>query len=71
MKRITIDLKAGSREEGIEKLGERWYLVRVKAPKRKGKANAALLKLLGRHFKCNAILVSGHTSTRKIIELVE
>lgn len=69
MKRITVDVKAGSREEGVEDLGEERYLVKVKAPKKKGKANSAVLKLLQKYFGCRATMVSGHTSTRKIIEL--
>lgn len=67
--RITIDVKAESREEGIEEPGKGWYLVRVKAPRKKGKANTAVLKLLRRHFGCRAHIVSGYSSTRKIIEL--
>ena len=71
MKRITVNVKAGSREEGVEDLEEGHYLVKVKAPKKKGKANSAVLKLLQKHFGCRATIVSGHTSTRKIIELTE
>jgi uncharacterized protein (TIGR00251 family) len=71
LKKITVDVKVGSREEGVEDLGEGRYLVKVKAPKKKGKANSAVLKLLQRHFGCRATMVSGHTSTRKIIELEE
>ena len=71
LKRITVDVKAESHEEGVEDLGEGRYLVRVKAPKKKGKANSAVLKLLQRHFGSRATIVSGHTSTRKIIELTE
>jgi uncharacterized protein (TIGR00251 family) len=71
MMRITVDVRTGSREEGVEDLGEGRYLVRVKAPRKKGKANVAVLKLLRRHFGRRAIVVSGHTSTRKIIELVD
>lgn len=69
--RITVDVKADSREEGVEDLGEGHYLVRVKAPRRKGKANAAVLKVLRRHFGRHAAILSGHTSTRKIVELEE
>jgi len=68
---ITVDVKANSREEGVEDLGDGLYLVRVKAPRKKGKANSAVLKLLRRHFGCDATIVSGHRSTRKIIELVD
>ncbi len=69
--RITVDVKAESREEGIEDLGNGHYLVRVRAPRKKGKANAAVLKLLRKHFGREATIVSGHTSTRKIIELID
>ncbi len=69
--RITVDVKAGSRDELIEELGNGHYLIRVKAPRKKGKANAAVLKLLRRHFGRQAAIVSGHRSTRKIIELID
>ena len=68
---IKVDVKAESREEGVEDLGDGLYLVRVKAPRKKGKANTAVLKLLRRHFGRDATIVSGHRSTRKIIELVD
>jgi uncharacterized protein (TIGR00251 family) len=69
--RITVDVKAGAREEGVEKTGEGVYIVRVKAPRRKGKANAAVLHLLRRHLGLPVRIVSGHRSTRKIIEVEE
>lgn len=69
--RITVDVKAEAHEEEVEKLGEDWYLVKVKAPRRRGKANAAVLKLLRKHFGGNARIVTGLTSTRKIIEIEE
>lgn len=67
--RITVDVKVESREERVEKLGEGWFLVRVKAPRKKGKANIAVIKLLRRYFDCSVHIVSGFTSSRKIIEL--
>ncbi len=69
--RITVDVKAGSREEGVEELGEGRYLVRVSEPRQKGKANQAVLKLLKKHFGRQARLVSGATSTTKIVELLD
>jgi uncharacterized protein len=69
--RITVEVKAGSREEGVELIEEGRYLVKVKEPPQKGKANQAVLKLLKRHFGKQARLVSGATSTTKIIELIE
>ena len=69
--RITVDVKAESREEGVVELSDGWYLVSVKAPRKKGKANAAVLKLLKKHLGRSARIVSGHMSTRKIIELMD
>lgn len=69
--RITVDVKAEAREEGVEQLGEDWYLVRVKAPRRKGRANAAVLKLLQRHLGGRARIIRGFTSKRKIVEIEE
>ena len=69
--RITVDVKADSREDSVEELGEGHFLVRVKAPRKKGKANVAVLKLLRRYFGRQAVILSGHSSTRKIIELEE
>ena len=69
--KITVDVKAEAYEEKIEKLGEAWYLVRVKAPRKNGRANAAVLKLLRKHFGGNARIVRGLTSTRKIVVIEE
>ncbi len=69
--RITVDVKADSREDSVEDLGEGHFLVRVKAPRRKGKANIAVLKVLRRHFGRHAVILSGHTSRRKIVEIEE
>ena len=66
---ITVEVKADSREERIEKIGENRYAVRVKAARKKGKANKALLKLLKKHFGGTAIILSGHTSIIKIVEI--
>ena len=66
---IRVDVKTDASEEGLEKLGEDWYLVRVKAPKKKGKANAAVLNILKRSLNGGARIISGHKSTRKIIEI--
>lgn len=69
--RITVNVKAGARQEGVEELGEGVYIVRVKASRRKGKANVAVLRLLRRHFGRPVHIVSGLTSTRKIVEVEE
>ena len=69
--RIVVEVKAGQREEGVEAVGDSTYLVRVKEPRQKGKANQAVLKILKKHFGRQARLVSGATSTMKIIELLD
>lgn len=69
--RIIVDVKAESREESVEEIGEGHYLVRVKEPRKKGKANIAVLKLLKKHLGKQVALVSGATSTTKIIEVEE
>jgi uncharacterized protein (TIGR00251 family) len=68
--RITVDVKTNSSQEGVEELGDGLFLVHVKAPKRKGKANLAVIKLLRKHFGQPVRIVSGQTSTRKIVEII-
>ncbi len=67
--RITVNVKAGSKKnEVIQGEGGR-YIVRVKEQRKKGKANTAVLKLLKKYFGRQARLVSGMTSTTKIVEI--
>ena len=68
---ITVDVKPGQREESVEILGEDHFLVSVKAPASKGKANKAVIKLLKKYFDKQVFLVSGNTSSRKIFEVEE
>jgi uncharacterized protein (TIGR00251 family) len=67
--RILIEVKTEAREEKVEKIEETHYLVWVKAPRIKGKANEAVLKLLKHFFKRQVRLVSGATSTTKIVDV--
>jgi uncharacterized protein (TIGR00251 family) len=71
MMRITVDVKAGSNRESVELIEEGHYLVHVRAPSRKGKANAAITKLLKRYLGRPVTLISGHTSNRKVFEVLE
>ncbi|MFC1802423.1 DUF167 domain-containing protein [Thermoproteota archaeon] len=68
---ITVDVKPGSRIESIGKLDEDHYLIHVKEPASKGKANKAVLKLLKEYFSTPVYLISGHTSSRKVFEVEE
>jgi uncharacterized protein (TIGR00251 family) len=69
--RITVDVKAGSNRDSVELVEEGHYMVHVKAPPRKGKANAAIAKLLRKHLGHPVMLVLGHTSNRKVFEVLE
>lgn len=69
--RIRVTVKTGARENRVEKIDEDEYLVAVKEPPKRGRANAALLKLLSKHFRGKARIVSGSTSRNKIIEVEE
>ena len=69
--RITVDVKAGSNRDSVELIEEGHYMVHVRAPPSKGKANAAIAKLLKKHLGCQVALVGGYSSNRKIFELLE
>ena len=69
--RITVEVKAESHEESVEEVDSYNYLVKVREPRNKGKANKAVLKLLKKYFCKQAFIVSGATSTTKIIEVLE
>ncbi|MBD3205279.1 DUF167 domain-containing protein [Candidatus Bathyarchaeota archaeon] len=68
--RITVDVKTGSNFESIDVVGDDHYLVHVKEQPKKGKANKAVIKVLKSHFDSQVFLVAGHTSSRKIFEVL-
>lgn len=70
--RITIRARPGSKKEFIEKIDEENYIVSVKEPPVKGRANKALIKALAGYFKTSPInvrIIAGHTSRIKIIDI--
>jgi uncharacterized protein (TIGR00251 family) len=67
--RIRVTVTANARESRVEKIGDDEYRVMVKEPPIRGRANAAVLKLLASHFKGHARLISGATRPKKIIEI--
>lgn len=57
----------------MEKIDEQNYVVSVKEPPIKGKANEAIRNALAVYFKtgsANVKIISGHTSRNKIIEII-
>ena len=68
--RIQVTVRPDSREEKAEKQDDGSYVVKVKAPAEKGKANAAVVKLLSKHLNADVKIVSGLTSRHKIVEVI-
>ena len=70
--KIFVKAKPNSREEKVEKVDENNYIVSVKAPPIKGKANSAIRNALAVYFKTGTSsikIVSGFSSRNKIIEI--
>jgi uncharacterized protein len=71
-RRIWVNIKAAAKRETIERISEGEYNVRVGAPAREGRANAALIELLAEHFrvpKSKLCIVRGEKSRRKLVEI--
>lgn len=70
--RIFVKAKPNSREEKIEKVNETHFIVSVKEPPIKGKANGAIRNALAVYFKTSSSsvrIISGFSSRNKIIEI--
>lgn len=71
--KISVHIKPNSRHrEEVVKNGDDTLTVYVKAPAIEGRANAAAIKLLAKHFKVASSkvkLVRGATSNYKIFEI--
>ena len=71
--RINIKAKPNSKEEKVERVDENNYVVSVKEPPIKGKANGAIKNALAIYFRIASSrikIVSGYSSRNKIIEIV-
>jgi len=72
--KIFVKAKPNSREEKIEKIDETNYIVSVKEPPIKGKANEAIRNALAVYFKTGSScvkIISGFSSRSKIIEITK
>ncbi|MFA5646268.1 MAG: DUF167 domain-containing protein [Candidatus Ratteibacteria bacterium] len=70
--KIFVKVKTRARHEKIEKTDKNHYTVWVKEIPEKGRANAAVILLLSKHFslpKKNIKLLSGASSSTKLFEL--
>ena len=71
--RIFVKAKPSSKQERVEKIDEAHFVVSVKEPPVKGKANEAIRNALAVYFKTGSSsvkIVVGHTSRNKIIEIL-
>lgn len=70
--KIFVKSKPSSKKEAVEKIDGKNFIVAVKDPPVKGKANRALVKTMAKYFdvpSSSVQIVSGHTSKQKIIEI--
>lgn len=71
--RINVKAKPSAREEKVEKIDEQNYVVSVKEPPIKGKANEAIRNALAVYFKTASArvkIISGWGSRNKIVEII-
>ena len=70
--KISVKAKPSSREEKVEKIDENNFIVSVKEPAEKGKANEAIRNALAIYFKTASTrvkIISGYSSRNKIVEI--
>ena len=71
--KIFVKAKPFAKEEKIEKISETNFVVWVKEPPIKGKANRAITKALASHFNVapsQVNLISGFSSKQKVFEVL-
>lgn len=71
--KISVKVKAGAKQEKIEKIGENSFLVCVKEKPQDGKANYAVREVLADYFnipRSRVILAGGEKSKSKIFKII-
>ncbi len=72
MRTLRLKVKPGSREEELSELDDGSWLARVRAQPVDGKANAALIALVAKHFglrKAQVHIKSGASGRMKLVQL--
>ncbi len=67
--KIFVKVKPRAKEEKVEKVEDTHFIISVKEPPEKGKANQAVIKVLAEYFnvkKSDIKIVSGLTSHQKL-----
>ena len=70
--KINVQVKNKSKTEGIEKLTEDSYIVRINVPPIEGRANKRIIELLAKYFDCpksQIALTRGAKSKNKVFTL--
>lgn len=70
--RIEARVITRAKKEGIERISENNYRIKVSIPPEKGKANKRIVELMAKELgikKQDIKIVSGGTSSRKILEI--
>lgn len=73
-RRIQVQVKPNSKDEALEEQPDGSWIARIKAPPVDGKANAALIALIARHFglhKAQVNIRSGASGRQKWIEMAD
>ncbi len=71
--KIFVTAKPGAKRERVERLDDAHFLVAVKEPPIEGRANKAVIAALAANLGVSPsrlLLVSGHGSRRKVIEVL-
>ncbi len=72
--KLTIHAKPNSKKEGIQKISDKEWIVRVRAQAIEGKANQAIVESISEELgiaKSKVKIVSGENSKLKILEIQE
>ena len=71
--RLSVRVKPNSKKPGVEKLSDREYIVKVKAPATEGRANKAVIETLSDHLsvpKNRISIIRGISSKNKIVDIL-
>ncbi|RMD45776.1 DUF167 domain-containing protein [Candidatus Pacearchaeota archaeon] len=66
---IKVLAKPSSPFQKIEKVSENEFIVFLKSPPSKNKANLELIKILRKYFNDDVFLVRGKNSKRKVLRI--
>lgn len=71
--KIFIKTKPQSKVIGVEKIDDAHFVVSVKEPPEKGKANEGVRRALADYFqvpRSSIVILAGHAARNKIVEII-